>query len=84
MANREAPLSQRRFPRLSTDCRIVQQVSGEDWSDVKLALSTASPSVGAYNPQLSPLFVSLCRTSPRRKERVREEFMQKARATNGF
>ncbi|MEA3207428.1 MAG: hypothetical protein QOE70_485 [Chthoniobacter sp.] len=36
---------------------IVQQVSGEDWSDVKLALSTASPSVGAYNPQLSPLFV---------------------------
>jgi uncharacterized protein (TIGR02231 family) len=36
---------------------IVQQVSGEDCSDVKLALSTASPSVGAYNPQLSPLFV---------------------------
>ena len=36
---------------------IVHQVSGEDWSDVKLALSTASPSVGAYNPQLSPLFV---------------------------
>lgn len=36
---------------------IVHQVSGEDWADVKLALSTASPSVGAYNPQLSPLFV---------------------------
>ena len=36
---------------------IVHQVSGEDWSDVKLALSTASPSEGAYNPQLSPLFV---------------------------
>lgn len=36
---------------------IVHQVSGEDWSNVKLALSTASPSVGAYNPQLSPLFV---------------------------
>jgi uncharacterized protein (TIGR02231 family) len=36
---------------------IVHQVSGEDWSHVKLALSTASPSVGAYNPQLSPLFV---------------------------
>ena len=36
---------------------IVHQVSGEDWSAVKLALSTASPSVGAYNPQLSPLFV---------------------------
>lgn len=36
---------------------IVHQVSGEDWADVRLALSTASPSVGAYNPQLSPLFV---------------------------
>lgn len=38
---------------------IVHQVSGEDWSDVRLALSTASPSVGAYNPQLSPLFVRI-------------------------
>lgn len=38
---------------------IVHQVSGEDWSGVKLALSTASPSVGAYNPQLSPLFVQV-------------------------
>ena len=38
---------------------IVHQVSGEDWSAVKLALSTASPSVGAYNPQLSPLFVQV-------------------------
>jgi uncharacterized protein (TIGR02231 family) len=36
---------------------IVHQVSGEDWNNVRLALSTASPSVGAYNPQLSPLFV---------------------------
>lgn len=36
---------------------IVHQVSGEDWTNVKLSLSTASPSVGAYNPQLSPLFV---------------------------
>lgn len=38
---------------------IVHQVSGEDWTDVKLALSTASPSVGAYSPQLSPLFVQV-------------------------
>ena len=36
---------------------VVHQVSGEDWSDARMALSTASPSVGAYNPQLSPLFV---------------------------
>lgn len=38
---------------------VVHQVSGEDWTDVKLALSTASPSVGAYNPQLSPLFIQV-------------------------
>lgn len=46
---------------------IVQQVSGEDWSDVKLALSTASPSVGAYNPQLSPLLVRVQPGAAKRK-----------------
>ncbi len=49
---------------------IVQQVSGEDWSDVKLALSTASPSVGAYNPQLSPLFVRVQPGAAREESRT--------------
>lgn len=49
---------------------IVQQVSGEDWTDVKLALSTASPSVGAYNPQLSPLFVRVQPGAAREESRT--------------
>lgn len=38
---------------------IIHQVSGEKWAGVKLALSTASPTVSAYNPQLAPLYVSV-------------------------
>ena len=36
---------------------LIHQVSGENWDGVKLALSTASPTVSAYNPQLAPLYV---------------------------
>jgi len=36
---------------------LIHQVSGEDWKGAKLALSTASPTVSAYNPQLAPLYV---------------------------
>lgn len=36
---------------------LIHQVSGEEWKGVKLALSTASPTVSAYNPQLAPLYV---------------------------
>ena len=38
---------------------LIHQVSGEDWGGVKLALSTASPTVSAYNPQLAPLYVNV-------------------------
>lgn len=36
---------------------LVQQMSGEDWSDVRLTLSTASPVVSAARPTLNPLRV---------------------------
>ena len=36
---------------------LIHQVSGEKWDGVKLDLSTASPTVSAYNPQLAPLYV---------------------------
>ena len=36
---------------------LIHQVSGEDWKDCKLTLSTASPTVSAYNPRLTPLYV---------------------------
>ena len=37
----------------------VQQVSGEDWSDVALTLSTATPNLNARNPLLTPLWMNL-------------------------
>src|SRR5262249_31987202 len=36
----------------------VQQSSGEDWSDVKLAVSTAQPNRGLYVPELQAQFLS--------------------------
>ncbi len=38
---------------------LIHQVSGEDWKDVKVALSTASPKTSAYNPRLAPLYVDV-------------------------
>ncbi len=35
----------------------VAQRTGEDWSDVKLALSTAQPAVGAQVPELEPWYL---------------------------
>ena len=37
----------------------IQQMSGEDWSDVSMTLSTASPSLVAKAPVLEPLTISL-------------------------
>ena len=36
---------------------LVRQMSGEDWKDVKLTLSTASPSIAATRPMLTPLHI---------------------------
>jgi hypothetical protein len=38
---------------------LIQQLSGEDWNDVELILSTASPSISAAGPGLAPLHVTL-------------------------
>jgi uncharacterized protein (TIGR02231 family) len=38
---------------------VITQMSGEDWHEVELALSTASPSMTADAPMLAPLLVSL-------------------------
>jgi hypothetical protein len=37
----------------------VQQTSGEDWSNVKLTLSTATPAMNAEDPLLAPLWLGL-------------------------
>jgi hypothetical protein len=38
---------------------LIQQLSGEDWNDVTLTLSTASPALGAAGPGLAPFHVTL-------------------------
>jgi len=38
---------------------LIHQVSGEDWTDTTLVLSTASPDAATTNPKLSPLHVTL-------------------------
>ncbi|MBI4569095.1 MAG: mucoidy inhibitor MuiA family protein [Planctomycetes bacterium] len=42
----------------------VSQTSGEDWTDVTLTLSTATPSLAARGPALSPLTLSVTREGP--------------------
>jgi hypothetical protein len=37
----------------------IQQMSGEDWANVKMTLSTATPSLVANAPMLNPLTISL-------------------------
>ncbi|MGI8604710.1 MAG: mucoidy inhibitor MuiA family protein [Verrucomicrobiales bacterium] len=44
---------------------LIRQVSGEDWTDAQMILSTASPTVSACNPRLTPLYVSLAQHDSR-------------------
>lgn len=37
---------------------IIEQLSGEDWNEIQLTLSTASPSVSASGPTLTPLRIT--------------------------
>ncbi|MBX7157618.1 MAG: mucoidy inhibitor MuiA family protein [Verrucomicrobiae bacterium] len=43
---------------------VVQQGTGEDWSDVKLWLSTARPSIGGRMPDLHPQWINLFEPRP--------------------
>jgi uncharacterized protein (TIGR02231 family) len=42
----------------------VWQSSGEDWTDVKLAVSTAQPARGLYVPQLEPVYLTRLQPPP--------------------
>jgi Domain of unknown function (DUF4139)/N-terminal domain of unknown function (DUF4140) len=43
---------------------LIQQLTGEDWTDVVLTLSTASPALGAAGPGLAPFHVTLASDAP--------------------
>jgi len=48
----------------------VRQNTGEDWSDIKLKLSTAQPHRGASLPDLTPMWVNMWDGSPRKQSRM--------------
>ncbi len=49
---------------------LIHQVSGEKWEGVNLSLSTASPTVSAYNPQLAPLYVRVSDSGGQQEQQV--------------
>lgn len=53
----------------------IQQVSGEDWSQVKLTLSTAKPQVSAFNPRLTPMLVGL--SSSQMNQQAEEDYLSR-------
>jgi hypothetical protein len=54
---------------------LIQQLTGEDWNDVVLTLSTASPALSAMGPGLAPFHVTLAAgTTPNQQSQVGELF----------
>ena len=64
---------------------LIQQMSGENWKNVQLTLSTASPAISAAGPGLAPFRVGLnARNAPnqaKRKAAAQEVYVQ-GRASN--
>jgi hypothetical protein len=50
----------------------IQQMSGEDWGDVSMTLSTATPSLVARSPELKPMQVSLASIAPEASPAARD------------
>lgn len=44
----------------------INQATGEDWTGVRLVLSTAQPAIGAERPELNPWFVDVARRVTRK------------------
>lgn len=57
---------------------LINQTSGEDWRDVQLTLSTATPSLSATGPGLAPFPVTL--SSAQRAALKKEQVFQQAQA----
>jgi len=67
---------------------LIHQVSGEDWKGARLALSTASPTVSAYNPHLAPLHVSVTAGAKQQAEvgnaaRYNQALVDRSKAVKG-
>lgn len=62
----------------------LHQATGEDWSQVELALSTAMPSLNATPPELKVLQLTAYDKGPEKKVLVRrEEYVDRAQVSSG-
>ncbi len=59
---------------------LIHQRTGENWNDVELTLSTASPALSAAGPGLAPFHVALASASPRNRP---AEMPQQQQAASG-
>jgi hypothetical protein len=55
----------------------IQQMSGEEWPDVEMTLSTATPSLTAKAPPLTPLTVALTSAGPGDLKQARRELSRR-------
>ena len=59
---------------------LVRQMTGEDWSDVELTLSTAFPALSAVGPGLAPFHVSLSNNETQAKHLSQQEVQAQVRS----
>ncbi|MCK4601328.1 MAG: DUF4139 domain-containing protein, partial [Phycisphaerae bacterium] len=61
----------------------VHQMSGEEWTDVNLTLSTATPNMNAENPPLVPLWLGLIQPRPAARPESGEPDTSPVTSTDG-
>ena len=62
----------------------IQQMSGEDWTNVNMTLSTATPNLIATAPALEPLALTLSRTEVERAKAISSQVEYKALLSNSL
>lgn len=62
---------------------LIHQLTGEDWSDVRLTLSTASPALSSSGPGLAPFHVALSSGPKQQVANTRTEVLSQAQALRG-
>ncbi len=58
----------------------VKQMTGEEWNDITLSLSTANPVIGAYLGEPTPWYLDIFIPPPPPKPRMRTSGLKKAKA----
>lgn len=62
---------------------LIQQMTGEDWSDVNLTLSTASPALSSASPGLAPFHVLLAAATPGAGHMEAKKYRDQLRSIRG-